>query len=182
MAVNATAIWRVRPSGSNTNGGGYDPGISGAATDYSQQNTAQATGTLGTASGTATFTDAGGAFTSAMVGNALWIASGAGFTVGAYFIVTFNSSTSVVLDRSPGTGTVAHWALGGGWADFWTNGASTGPAVGGNFIYILGSGIPNPTSYVIDYTAPSFIPQSAGTGIVTFANDPSTPGYKAAPD
>src|SRR5271170_2466310 len=100
MAVNATAIWRVRPSGSNTNGGGYDPGISGAATAYSKQNTAQATGTLGTSTASTTFTDAGGAFTSAMVGNALWIASGAGFTVGAYFITAFGSSTSVTLDRA----------------------------------------------------------------------------------
>ena len=48
MAINATAIWRVRPSGNNANGGGYDPGIAGAATDYSQQNAAQASGSAGT--------------------------------------------------------------------------------------------------------------------------------------
>jgi hypothetical protein len=188
MAVNATAIWRVRPSGSNTNGGGYDPGIAGAATDYSQQNAAQATGTLGTASGTATFTDAGGAFTAAMVGNALWIASGAGFTVGAYFIVTFNSATSVVLDRSPGTGSVAHWALGGGWADFWTNTNQTAnQIVPGNTVFILGSGTPNPSSYVYDYdvTGGAFFYLVVGNqtnGTITFANDPATPGYKSWPD
>src|SRR5277367_6296433 len=134
MAVAASAIWRIRPSGSNTNGGGYDVASYPGGTDYSRQNSPQATGTLGTAAGTATFTDAGGAFTSLMVGNALWIASGTGFTVGAYFVITFNSSTSVVLDRSPGTGSAAHWALGGGWADPATNTSSTGPLVPGNVV------------------------------------------------
>jgi hypothetical protein len=186
VAVNATAVWRVRPSGSNTNGGGYDPGISGAATDYSQQNTAQATGTLGTASGTTTFTDAGGAFTSAMIGNALWIASGAGFTTGAYFITAFGSSTSVTLDRSPGTGTAANWALGGGWADFWTNASnSAGVVASGNKVFILGSGTPNPSSYVYDYTATSAVTLAAGStggnGLISFENDPATPGYVAPP-
>lgn len=74
MTVNSTAVWRVRPSGSNTNGGGYDAGISGAATDYSQQNAAQASGTHGVTTGSTTFTDAtANAFTSAMIGNALYI-------------------------------------------------------------------------------------------------------------
>src|SRR5271156_5809133 len=182
MAVNATAIWRLRPSGSNTNGGGYDVTSYPGGTDYSRQNSPQATGTLGTASGTTTFTDAGGAFTAPMVGNVLWIASGAGFTTGPYFVVTFNSSTSVVLDRSPGTGTAAHWAVGGGWADPVTN---TGNAVSGNTIFTLGSGTPNPSSYTYDYTISSnFTPPSGSltTGNIYWANDPSTPGYKAPPD
>lgn len=179
MAVNATAVWRIRPSGSNTNGGGYDAGIAGAGTDYSQQNAAQATGSHGTAAGTATFTDTVAAnFTAAMVGNALWIASGAGFTPGAYFIVTFNSATSVVLDRSPGTGTVAVWAVGGGWADF-TN-VNSGPLVPGNTAYVVGSGIPNPSSYTFDYTPGSTCTVPAGNtsaGVVTIAGDPATPSF-----
>ncbi len=188
MAVLATAVWRVRPSGSNTNGGGYDPGIAGAATDYSQQNTAQATGSHGTATGTTTFTDAVAAnFTSAMVGNALWIASGAGFTTGAYFITAFTSATQVTLDRSPGTGTVAVWALGGGWADPWTNlVSSTTFVVAGNTVYILGSGTPNPASYVYDYTlsagAFTLAAGNSTAGKILYANDPLTPGYKAPPD
>src|SRR5271166_746827 len=155
MAVNATAVWRVRPSGSNTNGGGYDSGIAGAGTDYSQQNTAQATGTLGTAAGTTAFSDAGGAFTAVMIGNALWIASGAGFTAGAYFITGYTSATAITLDRSPGTGTVANWAVGGAWADpstrFDTSSSPASPVVAGNIIYVLGSGTPNPASYTYDY-------------------------------
>ncbi len=122
MAINASAVWRVRPGGSNVNGGGYDAAISGAGTDYSQQDAAQVSGTAGTAAGTTTFTDAtANNFTSAMIGNAIWIASGAGFTAGAYFVTGFTSSSIVTLDRSPGTGSAAVWKLGGAWADFWTN-------------------------------------------------------------
>jgi hypothetical protein len=185
MAVNATAVWRVRPSGSNTNGGGYDPGISGAATDYSQQNAAQATGSHGTATGTTTFTDTIAAnFTAAMVGNALWIASGAGFTVGAYFVTAFTSATQVTLDRSPGTGTIAVWALGGAWADYWTNINTNNPVNGGNQVLILGSGTPNPSSYTYDYTQTTQLtpPVTSNGGFIIFANDSNTPGYKTPPN
>jgi hypothetical protein len=191
MAINATAVWRVRPSGSNTNGGGYDAGISGAATDYSQQNSAQASGTHGVTTGTTTFTDAtAAAFTAAMIGNAIYI-SGSGQTTGFYFVTAFTSSSVVTLDRSPGTGVSATWALGGGWADFWTNvgysGGPSTPVVPGNTIYILGSGTPNPSSYSYDYPALPIngainISGNTTAGCVTFANDPSTPGYKAPPD
>jgi Right handed beta helix region len=184
MAINASAVWRARPSGSNSNGGGYDSGISGAATDYSRQNAAQASGSHGTAAATSTFTDATAAnFTAAMIGNCIQIVSGAGFTAGFYFVTAFTSASVVTLDRSPGTGTVAVWNLGGGWADFWTNTLSTGPLVPGNTVYILGAGIPNPSSYAADYayTGTGFAPavgnQTAGQ--VVFANDPSTPNYKA---
>jgi hypothetical protein len=191
MAVLATAVWRVRPSGVNTNGGGYDPGISGAATDYSQQNAAQATGANGatTGAGATTFTDAtAGAFTSAMVGNCIQIASGTNFQVGFYFVTAFTNANSVVLDRTPtsgGAGSAGVWKLGGGWADFITNTTSTGPLVPGNTVYILGSGTPNPAAYTYDYTVGSAITFANGNGTVGrifFANDPATPGYKMPPD
>ena len=64
MAVNATAVWRVRPSGSNTNGGGFDCAISPAATGTA--------GSWATSAGTTTFTDTtAAAFTSGMVGSAI---------------------------------------------------------------------------------------------------------------
>jgi parallel beta helix pectate lyase-like protein len=183
MAVNATAVWRVRTSGNNLNGGGFDSGIAGAGTDYSQQNAAQASGSAGTATGTATFVDAtANAFTSAMVGNALWIASGAGFTVSAYFVVGFTSASTVTLDRSPGTGTVAAWKLGGGWADYWTNINTNNPTVGSNLVYVLGTGIPNPASYVYDYVQNVMLTLPGLSANLTFACDPATPNYKAAPD
>jgi len=185
MTINATAIWRVCPSGSNTNGGGYDPGISGAATDYSRQNAAQATGTHGTTVGTTTFTDLTAlAFTAAMIGNAIYI-TGTGQTTGWYFVTAFTSSSIVTLDRSPGTGTLATWNLGGGWADPWTNLTSSGPLVPGNIVYVLGSGTPNPASYTYDYDTGGDFTLTSGNdtaGYVTIANDPSTPGYKAPPD
>jgi hypothetical protein len=188
MAVNATAVWRVRPLGSNTNGGGYDPGISGAGTDYSQQNAAQASGTNGVTTGTTTFVDAtANAFTTAMIGNAIYI-SGTGQTTGFYFVTARSSASTITLDRSPGTGTGATWALGGGWADPYNNLMTSGPTpvVGGNTIYILGSGIPNPSSYTYDYPncggGSGTQPGSSTVGCITYANDPATPGYKAWPD
>ncbi len=185
MTVAASAIWRVRPSGSDTNGGGYDSTSYPGGTDYSQQNSAQATGTHGSATGTTTFTDATAlAFTSAMVGNSMFI-TGGGLTAGYYFVTAFTSSSIVTLDRSPGTGTLATWHVGGGWAG-WTNCSSTGPVVPGNTVYFLGSGTPNPSSYTFDYTVSgSAITLAAGSstvGAITFANDPGTPGYQAPPN
>jgi hypothetical protein len=181
VAINATAIWRVRPSGSNTNGGGYDPGIAGAATDYSQQNAAQASGTHGSGVATTTFTDTtAAAFTSAMVGNCINI-QGQGF----YFVVTFTDASHVVVDRALGTFSGASWALGGGWANPFTNASTTGPIVPGNKGFILGSGIPNPAAYTFDYTWSAQTALAAGStagGSVIWANDPSTPSYKAPPD
>ena len=176
MAISASAVWRVRPSGSNTNGGGYDSTISGAGTDYSQQNAAQATGTHGTASGSTSFTDTtANAFTSAMVGNALQISSGSGITAGTYFVTAFSSSSQVTLDRSPGTGTVAVWHLGGAWADPQTNLASTNYVASGNIIYVLGSGIPTTSSYgTPDYTLTTFLTPVAG---LYLWGDPATPSY-----
>lgn len=263
MAVNATAVWRVRPSGSNTNGGGCDCSISSAATgtngslsgvtftdstaaaftssmagsainisgvgqfliatyisasqitlsvgvggtlpqlaasvyswtvsagkDYSQQNSAQASGTNGTASGTTAFSDTTAvAFTSAMVGNALYI-TGSGFTTGFYFCTAFTDSSHITLDRSPGTGTTATWHLGGGWADYWNNTDTSGNfgsnaatwIVPGNTIYVLGSGVPNPSSYTYDYTINNYFTLPSGshtTGRITLAADPNTPSYSS---
>jgi hypothetical protein len=185
VSVNPTAVWRSRPSGSNANGGGFDAGIAGAATDYSQQNAAQASGSAGTATGTTTFSDSvAAAFTAAMVGNCIQITVGSGFTPGWYFVTAFTNSTTVTLDRSPGTGTVAVWNLGGGWADFWTNTSSSGPLVPGNQVLILGSGTPTPSSYTYDYvfSALTSVAGDLTNGNILFANDPATPGYKAPPD
>ena len=180
MAVNATAVWRVRPSGSNSNGGGFDTGISGYGTDYSQQNSAQASGTAGTATGTTTFSDAiANAFTSAMVGNALYL-TGTGLTTGWYFVTGYTSASTVTLDSSPGTGTTGTWYLGGAWADFWTNVTTSVAVVApGNTIYVLGSGVPNPSSYVYDYTSTTYytvVSGSQSAGQITLAGDPATPG------
>jgi hypothetical protein len=153
MAVGATAVWRIRTGGSDTNGGGYDAGIGGAGTDYSQQDAAQASGSNGTASGTTTFSDStANAFTSAMVGNAIWIASGTGFTAGAYFVTGYTSASTVTLDRSPGTGTAAVWKLGGAWR----NQTNCDTPVAGNAVYWRASGSATPSSPDYSWTNNAF--------------------------
>lgn len=105
MATGATAQWWVRNDGNDANGGGYDSGLSGAATNYSDQASAQAswTGNGSTTglsfNGTATVTDAGstGLFTSAMIGNAIQI-SGKGY----YWITAFTNSNTVTVALGTG--------------------------------------------------------------------------------
>lgn len=269
MAINASAVWRVRPSGVNTNGGGFDTSISsstgslgvgvtgshgswsttggtttftdatasafiagmatspgtsinisgvgqflirsyvsatqitiqtpnpatsnfgnaanwtiGSGLDYTQQNSAQASGTNGSNVGT-TFTDATAlAFTAAMVGNAMWITSAGGATAGPYFITAYTSSSVVTLDRTPGTTiTGMHWAVGGGWADFTTN--TTANIVPGNIIYILGGASPSYGSP--DYTISTYhtlVSGNATAGNISIFGDPGTPstnGYGGYP-
>lgn len=91
MATATTTIWQVQAGGSDTQcGGGFDASLGG--TDYSQQNTAQATGTVTVVGTTCTATS--GIFTSAMVGNI--ITDG-----GSYREITaFTSSTIVTIDST----------------------------------------------------------------------------------
>ena len=179
MAANATAVWRVRPSGSNTNGGGYDPGIASAGTDYSQANAAafSQSSTANTTTAATVLTDLGASFTTALIGNAIWV-SGTGITAEFTFITGVPTSTTLTLQTSPGTaGTAVSYNIGGGWANFWTNTTSSGPLVPGNIIYILGSGVPTPATYTYDYTPQNFVPTSGNqtAGMIVFAGDPATP-------
>ncbi|HEV2674171.1 MAG TPA: right-handed parallel beta-helix repeat-containing protein [Aliidongia sp.] len=143
MSIQPTVVWRVRKLGSNLNGGGYDPSISGAGTDYSQQDAAQLTLTDIACSNTTTVTSATGGFTSAMIGNAMWLAGG-GATAGAYFITAVASSNSITIDRAPGTIASGGGKVGGGWADPWVNPLAV--AVAGNQIGVRGSGSRFPTT------------------------------------
>lgn len=139
MALSASVVWEVRPSvGSDSNGGGFDPSVTSPGTDYSQQNSAQFTGTAGTAAGTAAFTDVGHSFTSADVGNLICIASGSGFTTGWYTVLSVSTGTAT-LDRSPGTGTAAQWALGGAILTL-QNLINNSVATNGNTYYIKATG------------------------------------------
>jgi hypothetical protein len=181
MAVLATAVWRVRPSGNNANGGGYDAGIASAGTDYSQQNGTQLTvSDAACTTGGVIVTSATGGFTSLMIGNGLKL-SGTNFTTGWYFVITRTNTNTITVDRDPTNGLNASAGtlnLGGGWADF-TNLASTGPLVDGNVANVLGSGTPNPSSYTYDYDVTASVTFGAN---ITIQNDSATPGYKAPPD
>lgn len=98
MATNPTAQYWIRTDGNDANGAGYDSGISGAATNYSDQASSQATFTLLTLlSGTLTDTGSLGLFTAAMIGNAVNV-PGQG-----YYWITARTNGNVVT-VTPATG------------------------------------------------------------------------------
>ena len=119
MSLSANTVWEVRYAGSDTNGGGFVSGASG--TDFSQQNSANSGGSNGSTTdavtnGTTTITSATASFTSAIVGNIIYIAGGTGSIVGAWYqVVTYTNATTIVVDRSTGltTGTGATMNIGG---------------------------------------------------------------------
>jgi hypothetical protein len=142
MAIGTAVNWDVRPStGSNLNGGGFNPTIAGAGTDYSQQAVAQLTKTdLTTTSGVSTnLSSATGGFTSAMIGNCIYIASGTNFIPGYYFIVGFISANTVNLDRASSTsaGSGGNGRVGGSTASISGQGVPLGSVVvAGNDIFV----------------------------------------------
>lgn len=89
------AVWELRATaGATTNGGCFDVANKGATgVDYSQQSSAQATGTV--TSVTTTVTSTAGIFDNTMLGNC--ITDGTTFVI----ITAFTSSTIVTVDTSP---------------------------------------------------------------------------------
>jgi hypothetical protein len=123
MAIAATTVWEVRTTGSDSAcGGGFDSSLGG--TDYSQQNSAQATGTVTSASTTVTATT--GIFTAAMVGNII--------TDGTTYkeITAYTSSLIVTVDSAP-SWTAATIYVGGSLA---TPSKAFSIAVASNLIWI----------------------------------------------
>jgi hypothetical protein len=103
MAIAATMNWDVRTTGSDSNGGGFDPTSGTPGTDFSQQNAAQVAFTdLVIGATTTQLTSAAHPFTSAHVGNVINIASGTGFTTGWYQVMSVSGSTAT-MDRAVGT-------------------------------------------------------------------------------
>jgi hypothetical protein len=84
--------------------------------ELSRCTTAPWAASLGTSTNSTAFTDVGGGFNATVVGNMLWLASGAGATVGAYTVVAYISATQITLDRVSGTYTAGVWKIGGAWA------------------------------------------------------------------
>jgi hypothetical protein len=173
MAIGAPTVWRIRAGGNNANGGGFDATISGAGTDYTDQDAAQLTLTDIVTTGTTTVTSATGGFTAAMIGNCLRLVGD-----NYYFITARASTTSITVDRATGTGSGQTGSIGGAFADPWTNLRSGGalgaptlscPLKAGNTIAVRGSGLDNPTSY--DYI-------TTGTGdFYTYPDGDTTNGY-----
>ncbi len=77
-----TVQWEVRTTGTDANGGGFDPYVTSPGTDYSQQNSPQQAYTDIVIGGTTTHgTSAARPFTSVDVGNIINITGGSGCTV-----------------------------------------------------------------------------------------------------
>jgi hypothetical protein len=169
MAIGVSTIWRIRVSGNNLNGAGFDSTIAGAGTDYSQQDSPQLSLTDVVGNGTTTLTSATGGFTAAMIGNAIRISAGTGATVGYYFITGHTDTNTVTVDRSPGTGTGWTARVGGAAANPETapliiNGNATGnKMVAGNTVYIRGSGSENPGS--ADYITSNYVVPVSGSNV-----------------
>jgi hypothetical protein len=97
MALSASTVWEVRTAGDAANGGGYTTG----GTDYSQQDAAQLSLTdLACLDTSTNLTSVTGGFTSAMVGNIIYIASGTQFTAGYYEIKTYVDTNTITIDRT----------------------------------------------------------------------------------
>jgi hypothetical protein len=148
MATTATTQWWVRTDGNDANGGSYDSGIAGAATNYSDQASAQAswTSALTLAAGTLTDTGSSGLFTAAMIGNAVQV-SGQG-----YYWITARTNGNVVT-VTVGTGSATSFTtqsgkLGGAFrnpSNLSNGGTVSGPATpsaltAGNIINVRSGG------------------------------------------
>ena len=112
MAITANTVWECRATATagNVNGGGFDPTIAGAGTDWSLQNAAQyplvaiATGGAG-----ATFLTA--LASADMVGNIAHVISGVNFTPGWYQIISVVAGVSVTCDANLATGVGANGVI-----------------------------------------------------------------------
>src|SRR5258708_8614207 len=110
MALTASAVWEVRTTGDDTQGGHFDSSVTSPGTDYSQQASAQVvfdgvTIAATTAGVTATIVITGYTVATGDVGNGLNITGGVNFTTGRYTITAVNTGTGTwTLDRNATSG------------------------------------------------------------------------------
>jgi len=125
--LSDSTVWEVRTAGTDTNGGGFVTGSSG--TDMSQFNNKNAASctqcqsatvnistTDAVTNGTTTITSATANFSSAIVGNIIYVTGGTGSITAAWYqVTTFTNATTILVDRSTGltTGTGATMNIGG---------------------------------------------------------------------
>lgn len=136
MAFTQYVEWDVRTTGSDANGGGFDPVSGTPGTDYSQQDAAQIAYTDLVIDGATNTncTSAGNPFTSAHVGNIINITGGTGFTVQRVQVLSVAAGVAT-CDKSLGTlsSTGGTGNLGGA---LLTIGTAGGLHVGGNAIHV----------------------------------------------
>ncbi len=164
MALSANTVWEVRYGGSDTNGGGFVPGSGG--TDYSQQNAANTSGvnisvTDMVTNGTSTISSATANFTSAIVGNLIYIAGGTNSVSGQWHqVLTYVSSTQVTIDITITAGTGVTMNIGGALASLGMAGICS---VTGNTIFAQYNTTPFPLAGGAPNTSGNGISMSAKT-------------------
>jgi hypothetical protein len=132
-AFNATTQWDVRTTGSDSNGGAFDPGVVSPGTDESQSNSG--TSITITVGGTNTQGTGSPAFTSTThgPGNFINITGGAGCTVQTVEVLSQSAGTAT-FDKSMGGTTLTCTGTIGG--SLLTNAAALSLAVTSNTINV----------------------------------------------
>ena len=163
MATTQFAVWWARPGGNIFNGAGFDSSISGAGTNYANQDTAQLTRTDATTSNVSTaltIPASGTPFSADLVGNAVAIVISATYSCHR-FITAFVSATEVTLDATPPTSSAGAATIRIGGATTFTNtgfhplgSAPSAAPVSGNKLWIKGTGIT--TDYTISSNSLNF--------------------------
>lgn len=186
MALTAAQQWWVRVAGNVLNGAGYDATISGAGTNYADQDSPQLSLTdfATSGAGSSTLTSATGGFTSQMIGNVIRIASGTNFTAGYYAVTSYTNTNTVGLDRSPtpgGAGSGGTGRLGGAAADLIASFGSdpaptiTSPLVNGNTVWVRGSGVDDQSTPDYSYSGYKAMPNASASARITIR------GYNGKP-
>lgn len=134
MAFTATTVWEVESTGSDTNGGGFDPALTGTDYTYGGGQTVITYTDMVIGVTTTQVTSVNRAFIAADVGNVINVTSGTGFTVQRVQIVSVAGGTATG-DKSFGTtaSTGGNGRLGGALA---TPGLASGLMVGGNTAHV----------------------------------------------
>ena len=106
MAISSSAVWEIRTTGSDTNGGFF----AGGGNDYSQQDAAQLSVSDGVANGSTTITSATGGFSSAYIGNGINIGGA------SRQITAVGSTNSITVDAAVSTASALTMKIGGAMA------------------------------------------------------------------
>lgn len=168
-ALSAGTIWELRSAGALASAGCYDNTVAVAGTDYSQQGSAQFSGTdLSVDAVTNTqVASSSHNFVASDEGNCIHITAGAGFTQG-WYMITDSGSNEAFLDRSPG----AVGITGGTWAEGGANfvdDATLEAASAGNVFHVKNDGT---------YTLAAINVAAGSAG--TLANSISINGYNSS--
>lgn len=177
-AISASTTLEVRPSGSDTNGGGFVTGASG--TDLSlfdnrnaagctscQSATVNISTTDAVTANTTTVTSATANFSSALIGNLIYL-TGSGTTTGWYQVTAVGSSVSITVDRATGStgGTGVTLNIGGGLA---SPGQAAAIKVAGNNVFIK-SGTYSITTASTNVAGGMVSDTTGGTGPTVFTH------------